>query len=105
MPYTKCISRHFFNELKIENVVSCFCFTFKKKCGHIKMNQNTPVLTQLSGAGTAYPSEYLSSPPVFSGVRVIPSLVSYVCFVDHCLSFCTFSFGHCVVCSSSIYGF
>ena len=29
----------------------------------------------------------------------------YVCFVDRCLSFCTFSFGHCVVCSSSIYGF
>jgi hypothetical protein len=28
----------------------------------------------------------------------------YVCFVDRCLSFCTFSFGHCVVCSS-IYGF
>ena len=25
-------------------------------------------------------------------------------FVDRCLSFCTFSFGHCVVCSS-IYGF
>ena len=32
-------------------------------------------------------------------------LVLYVCFVDRCLSFCTFSFGHCVVCSSSIYGF
>jgi hypothetical protein len=30
---------------------------------------------------------------------------SYVCFVDRCLSFCTFPFGHCVVCSSSIYGF
>ena len=29
----------------------------------------------------------------------------YVCFVDRCLSFCTFSFGHCVVCSSSIYRF
>ena len=28
-----------------------------------------------------------------------------VCFVDRCLSFCTFSFRHCVVCSSSIYGF
>jgi len=28
-----------------------------------------------------------------------------VCFVDRCLSLCTFSFGHCVVCSSSIYGF
>jgi hypothetical protein len=48
--------------------------------------------------------ENLSSPPVFSGVRVTRSLVLYVCFVDRCLSFCTFSFGHCVVCSSSIYG-
>jgi hypothetical protein len=45
--------------------------------------------------------EHLSSPPVFSGVRVTRSLVLYVCFVDRCLSFCTFSFGHCVVCSSS----
>jgi len=26
--------------------------------------------------------EHLSSPPVFSGVRVIQSLVLYVCFVD-----------------------
>jgi hypothetical protein len=33
------------------------------------------------------------------------SLVLYICFVDRCLSFCTFSFGHCVVCSTSIYGF
>ena len=49
--------------------------------------------------------EHLSSPPVFSGVHVTRSLVLYVCFVDRCLSFCTFSFGHCVVCSSSIYGF
>ena len=49
--------------------------------------------------------EHLSSPPVFSGVRVTRSLVLYVCFVDRCLSFCTFSFGHCVVYSSSIYGF
>ena len=45
------------------------------------------------------------SPWVFSGVRVARSLVLYVCFVDRCLSFCTFSFDHCVVCSSSIYGF
>jgi hypothetical protein len=49
--------------------------------------------------------EHLSSPPVFSGVCVTRSLVLCVGFVDHCLSFCTFSFGHCVVCSSSIYGF
>ena len=49
--------------------------------------------------------EHLSLPLVLSGVRVTRSLVLYVCFVDRCLSFCTFSFGHCVVCSSSIYGF
>ena len=41
---------------------------------------------------------------VFSGVRVTRSLVLCVCFVDRCLSICTFSFGHCVVCSL-IYGF
>ena len=46
--------------------------------------------------------EHLSSPSVFSGVRVTRSLVLCVCFVDRCLSFCTFSFGHYVVCSSSI---
>ena len=34
--------------------------------------------------------EHLSSPPVFSEVRVTRSLVWYVCFVDRCLSFCTF---------------
>jgi hypothetical protein len=49
--------------------------------------------------------EHLSSPPVFSGVRVARSLVLCVCFVDRGLPFCPFSFGHCVVCSSSIYGF
>ena len=41
--------------------------------------------------------EYLGSPPVFSGVAVSRSLALCVCFVDRCLSF---SFGHCVVCSS-----
>ena len=42
--------------------------------------------------------------PSFSGVRVIRSLVLCVCFVDRCLSFSPFSFGHFVACSS-IYGF
>ena len=46
-----------------------------------------------------------SSTPIFSGVRVTRSLVLCVCFVDRCLSFCTFSFDYCVVCPSSIYGF
>jgi hypothetical protein len=49
--------------------------------------------------------EHMSPPPVFSWARVTRSLLLYVCFVDRCLSFCTFYFGHCVVCSSSIYGF
>ena len=49
--------------------------------------------------------EHLSSPTVFSGVRVTRSLVVCVCFADRCLSFCTFSFDHCVVCSSLIFGF
>ena len=51
-----------------------------------------------SGAGTAYPSRALEfTPPVFSWIRVTRSLVLYVCFVDRCLSFCTFSFRHCVI--------
>ena len=58
-----------------------------------------------SGARTAHPSGAPEFTPVFSGARGTRSLVLYVCFVDRCLSFCTFSFGHCVVCSSSIYGF
>jgi len=49
--------------------------------------------------------EHPSSPPVFSGIRVTRSLALCVCYVDRCLSIYTFSFGHCVVCSSSIYGF
>ena len=33
------------------------------------------------------------------------SLVVCVCFGDRCLSFCTFPFGYCVICFSSIFGF
>jgi hypothetical protein len=56
-----------------------------------------------SGAGTHYPSGAPAFTPGFSGVCVTRSLLLYVCFVDHCLSFYTFCFGHCVVCSSSVY--
>ena len=48
---------------------------------------------------------HLSSPSIFSVVRVTRSLVLHVCLVDRYLSFNTFSFDHCVVCFSSIYGF
>jgi hypothetical protein len=44
-----------------------------------------------------YPSGAPEFTPGFSGVRVTRSLVLCVCFVDRCLSFCTFSFGHCVL--------
>jgi hypothetical protein len=56
-----------------------------------------------SGAGTAFPSGAPEFTPIFSGFRVAQYLVLCVCFVDRCLSFCIFSFGHCVVCSSVIY--
>ena len=49
--------------------------------------------------------EHLRSPPVFSGISLTRSLILYACFADRCLSFCTVSFGRCVVCMSSIYGF
>jgi hypothetical protein len=44
---------------------------------------------------------------LLASVRVIVVLVSprvMLCFVDRCLSFCPFSFGHCGVCPS-LYGF
>jgi hypothetical protein len=49
--------------------------------------------------------EHLSSSPIFTGDRVTRSLILYVCFVDRCSYFYPFSFVHCIVCPSSIYGF
>jgi hypothetical protein len=79
-------------------VVSSF-MTYHMVCNYI----NTTGAT--SGEGTTHPSGAPEFTPVFRGVCVTRSLVLCVCFVDRCLSFCTFSFGHCVVCSSSIHGF
>ena len=75
---------------------------------HIKytrLNGNRSLAAATCGAGTAYPSGSPEFTTSFSGVRVDRSSGLCVCFVDRCLSFCTFSFGHCVVCSFSIYGF
>ena len=72
--------------------------TYYRVCSQINTTGTT------SEAGTATLPEYLSSTR-FSGVRVTRYLVLCVCFVDRCMSFCAFSFGHCVVCPSSIYGF
>ena len=57
----------------------------------------------VSGAGTAYPSEHLNSPPVFIWICVTRSFICVFCRSLFVLLF--FSFGRCVVCSSSIYGF
>ena len=48
-----------------------------------------------SGAGTVNPS---GTPLVFIGVRVAQFSVD--CFVDNVLSFCSYSFCHCIVCPS-----
>jgi hypothetical protein len=43
-----------------------------------------------------------------SGFKFVVETIYYIsvwCFVDCYLSFCPFSFGHCTVCPSSIYGF
>jgi hypothetical protein len=58
-----------------------------------------------NGTGAAYHFGAPGLTTVFSGVRVTRSLVLCVCFVDRYLSFCSFSFGHCFVCPSLIYGF
>ena len=58
--------------------------TYHRVCNQIN---TTDVI---SGAEIAYPSGAPEFTQVFSGVRVTQSLVLCVCFVDRCLSFCTF---------------
>jgi hypothetical protein len=92
---------HISLELSKHNIITMCCHTIYlgKKCFfHIISKKNA-----LLEKHHFYLSDMRT--PVVSGVRVTRSLVVYVYFVDRCLSFCTFSFGHCVVCSSSIYWF
>ena len=62
----------------------------------------TGFITRLTQCVPLVKQELLTLPEHLS---VTQFLVLCVCFVDRCLSFCTFSFGHCVICSSSIYRF
>jgi hypothetical protein len=78
--------------------------TYRLKKTFLDKNSNREIPVPLVEQELFTLPEHLSSPLVFSGVRVTRSLVLYVCFVDRCLSFCTFPFGHFVVCPS-IYGF
>jgi hypothetical protein len=53
----------------------------------------TGFVTRLTRRVSLVEQELLTLPeftPGFSGVRVTRSLVLYICFVDRCLSFCTF---------------
>ena len=47
-------------------------------------------IVETSGTGTAYHSGAPEVKPGFSWVRVTRSLALCACFVDRCLSFCTF---------------
>jgi hypothetical protein len=66
-------------------------------------------ITFCRGISSAHVTAYHSGAPEFTPGFYWGSCYSifrFMCmFVDRCLYFCTFSFGHCVVCSSSIYGF
>ena len=46
-----------------------------------------------------------SSLPLFVGFALLDVQFSVQCFIDRCLSFRPLSFGYCIVCLSSIYGF
>ena len=62
-------------------------------------NNNTTSVTHWEG--TAYPSGALEFMHDFQ----LGSCCSIFSFVDRCLSLCPFSFGHCIVYLSLIYGF
>ena len=49
--------------------------------------------------------EHLSSPPIFSGIRVARSLVLYLVFYRPMFFLLPFFFCHCIVSPSSTYGF
>ena len=50
----------------------------------------------ICGARTAYQTP--ASPWFLVGFVLLDLKFSLYCFVDRCLSFCPFSFGHCDVC-------
>ena len=55
---------------------------------------------------TYVPYMYVAIKEDVAGDEISAEIKSFVVgFVDRCLSFYTFSFGHCFVHSSSIYGF
>ena len=60
---------------------------YDPKCLFSRLTRRVPLV----GQELLTLPEHLSSPPLFSEVRVTRSLVLCVCFVDRYLSFCPFS--------------
>ena len=85
--------------LRCSGSVSSSCSTSDTR--RVTVKQHEHHMTWKSCWTPVYIDKYNNNKNI-SGIRV--TLVLYVCFVDRCLSFCTFSFGHFVVCSS-IYRF
>jgi len=81
-------------DLLLQNIFKLFVFPMSSLLAYLINEQQLLTLTQ-----------HLSATSVYSGVRVTRSLVLCVYFVDRRWSFCPFSFGHCVVCPFTIYGF
>jgi general stress protein CsbA len=106
--YSIMFNKHLKEELKCWNpdkitckqfpVLSSF-MTYHRVCNYI----NTTGVT--SGAGTSNSSGPPEFIPGFQWGLLYSFYSLCVCFVDCFLSFCTFSFGHYVVPSSSYYGF
>jgi hypothetical protein len=70
----------------------------------VKFTLNTPVMDQSKQSIFIYNYDCKSKESDCEMIWRVTACLC-VCFVDRCLSLCTFSFVHCVVCSSSIYGF
>jgi hypothetical protein len=78
------------------NLILSSFMSYHRVCN--KCNTRCPTC----GGGTVYLSGAPEFTPVFGGVRVARSLAFYGIY--RCMSFCPFSFDHCVVCPSSIKG-
>ena len=88
--------------------VSCTLYQISTLCFLLKGDFLYNTTDVAIGAGTATLPEHLSSPPVFSGVRVARFLILCVMYCRSLFVLCLLpivlsvllSFAHCVVCSS-----
>jgi hypothetical protein len=102
--YTKAKSQ---NRIKHSNIVICWSRSNTLHWSTVRHLKEYSLVYSCPGSNPFFHIEWQKLIKVVSNkkwVRVTRFLVLHECFVDRCLSFGTFSFGHCVFCSSSIYG-